>query len=58
MLIDDPTVSEIDNIYKNNLVGIETQTNMFALACANMIIRGDGKTNLLQDNCFDIKKMN
>ncbi|MFA5000077.1 MAG: N-6 DNA methylase [Patescibacteria group bacterium] len=56
MLSDDPTVSEIDNIYKNNLVGIETQTNMFALACANMIIRGDGKTNLLQDNCFDIKK--
>ncbi|MFH1048130.1 MAG: N-6 DNA methylase [Patescibacteria group bacterium] len=56
MLSGDPTVSEIDNIYKNNLVGIETQTNMFALACANMIIRGDGKTNLLQDNCFDIKK--
>jgi len=56
MLNDDPTVSEIDNIYKNNLVGIETQTNMFALACANMIIRGDGKTNLLQENCFDIKK--
>lgn len=56
MLSDDPTVSEIDNIYKNNLVGIETQTNMFALACANMIIRGDGKTNLLQDNCFDIEK--
>ncbi len=58
MLVDDPTVSEIDNIYKNNLVGIETQTNMFALACANMIIRGDGKTNLLQENCFDIKKEN
>ena len=30
----------------------ETQTNMFALACANMIIRGDGKTNLIQKNCF------
>lgn len=56
MLADDLAVSEIDNIYKNNLVGIETQTNMFALACANMIIRGDGKTNLLQDNCFDVKK--
>lgn len=54
MLSNDPTVTEIDNIYKNNLVGIETQTNMFALACANMIIRGDGKTNLMQENCFDI----
>jgi type I restriction enzyme M protein len=55
MLENDPTVAEIDYIYKNNLVGIETQTNMFALAVANMIIRGDGKTNLTQANCFDIK---
>jgi len=54
MLNDEPTVSEIDNIYKNNLVGVETQENMFALACANMIIRGDGKTNLFSENCFDI----
>lgn len=55
MIDDDPTVAEIDYIYKNSLVGIETQTNMFALAVANMIIRGDGKTNLYQANCFDIK---
>jgi type I restriction enzyme M protein len=54
MLNDEPTVSEINNIYKNNLIGIETQDNMFALACANMILRGDGKTNLLSDNCFAI----
>jgi len=55
MINDEPTVSEIDNIYKNNLVGVETQTNMFALACANMIIRGDGKTNLIQKNCFSME---
>jgi type I restriction enzyme M protein len=54
MLNDEPTVVEIDNIYKNNLVGVETQDNMFALACANMIIRGDGKTNLFSENCFEI----
>ncbi|MDP2684804.1 MAG: N-6 DNA methylase [bacterium] len=54
MLEDDPTVAEIDYIYKNSLVGVETQTNMFALAVANMIIRGDGKTNLTQANSFDI----
>jgi len=53
MLKDDPTVSEIDSIYKNNLVGIETQTNMYALSASNMIIRGDGKANLLQENCFN-----
>jgi len=55
MLENDPTVAEIDYIYKNNLVGVETQTDMFALAVANMIIRGDGKTNLTQENCFKIK---
>jgi len=43
MIEDDPTVAEIEYIYKNSLVGVETQTNMFALAVANMIIRGDGK---------------
>jgi len=55
MVNDDPTVSELDYIYKNSLVGVETQTNMYALAVANMIIRGDGKTNLFQNNCFDLK---
>lgn len=55
MIDDDPTVAEIDYIYKNSLVWVETQTNMFALAVANMIIRGDWKTNLFQTNCFDIK---
>lgn len=55
MIEDDPTVAEIDYIYKNSLVWIETQTNMFALAIANMIIRWDWKTNMLQSNAFDIK---
>ncbi len=55
MIDDDPTVAEIDYIYKNSLVWVETQTNMFALAVANMIIRWDWKTNLFQTNCFDIK---
>lgn len=55
MLKDDPTVPEITNIYKKNLVWIETQSNMFALACANMIIRWDWKTNLMKDNCFDVE---
>lgn len=32
MIENDPTVAEIDYIYKNSLVWVETQTNMFALA--------------------------
>lgn len=42
------------NIKSENLIGIEPQSHMFALACANMILRGDGKANIYQDSCFDI----
>ena len=40
-------------IRRHQLVGVEQQPNMFALAIANMILRGDGKTNLYQGSCFD-----
>lgn len=44
----------IKKIKKFQLVGIENKGEMFALACANMILRNDGKTNLYYDDCFDI----
>lgn len=37
---------EKQNIRKNQLFGIEIQTYMFTIATTNMIIRGDGKSNL------------
>lgn len=40
-------------IKKNCLIGVEQQPNMYALAASNMILRGDGKANLYQGNCFD-----
>lgn len=40
-------------IRKSQLVGIEQQPNMYALAASNMILRGDGKANLYQSSCFD-----
>lgn len=43
----------IEKIKKNNLIGVEQQPNMYALACANMILRGDGKSNLYMGSCFD-----
>lgn len=43
----------IDNIKQNNLMGIELQPYMFALAAGNMILRGDGKSNLFYGSCFD-----
>lgn len=40
-------------IRKNQLHGIELQTYMFTIATTNMILRGDGKSNLINANFFD-----
>lgn len=48
-------VSETERlkILENSLIGVEQEPSMFALAVSNMILRGDGKTNLYQGSCFD-----
>lgn len=43
------------NIKKKQLHGIELQSNMFAVAAANMILRRDGNSNL---ECCDFLKQN
>jgi type I restriction enzyme M protein len=47
------TDAEKERIKKYGLIGIENQPNMYALAASNMLLRGDGKANLYQGNCFD-----
>jgi type I restriction-modification system DNA methylase subunit len=47
----------IKKIKEENLIGIEPNSNMFALACANMILRGDGKANIYHDNCFSLTEI-
>ncbi len=42
------------SVYEKQLIGIESQSNMFSLACSNMMIRGDGKANIYYGNCFDL----
>lgn len=44
---------ERKQVLENSLLGIEQEPQMFALAVSNMILRGDGKTNLYQGSCFD-----
>ena len=44
---------KIKNIKKNQLVGVEYQAHIFALACSNMFIHQDGKSNILNGSCFD-----
>lgn len=43
----------IKEIKKNHLIGVEYQAHIFALAVSNMYIHQDGKTNIINGNCFD-----
>lgn len=47
------TDAERLNIRKNQLHGIELQPYMFTIATTNMILRGDGKSNLINADFFD-----
>jgi len=55
LMIEDAKGDEevIKNIKKNQLVGVEYQSHIFALACSNMFIHQDGKSNILNGSCFD-----
>lgn len=46
--------SEKEKQIKNKqLIGVEFQSKIFALACSNMYIHKDGKTNIIKGSCFD-----
>ena len=41
------------NIRESQLLGIEIRPDMFTFACSNMMLRGDGKSNLDRADCFN-----
>lgn len=45
--------TKIDSIKKSHLIGIEYQDDIYALGISNMIIHGDGKTNVYLGDCFE-----
>jgi predicted RNA methylase len=45
-------VKEMERIRKQSLYGVERDDDIFTLAIANMIVRGDGKSNIYYDDCF------
>lgn len=45
---------KINEIKKRQLIGIEYQDDIYALSVSNMVIHGDGKTNINRGDCFDI----
>ena len=46
-------IDKIAEIKSNQLVGVEYQAHIFALAVSNMYIHQDGKTNIINGSCFD-----
>lgn len=45
---------KIINIKQNQIFGIEKDPNVAGLAIANMLLHKDGKSNIIQDDCFDV----
>ena len=52
--LDEKTQNSIKN---KQLIGVEFQDDIYALAVSNMVIHGDGKTNILPGSCFDLCKV-
>lgn len=47
---------KIKEIHSKQLIGIEDNPKMFCLACSNMMLRGDGKSNIFQQDCFQMEE--
>ncbi|MGU9545693.1 HsdM family class I SAM-dependent methyltransferase [Bacillus cereus] len=48
--------AKIEEIKKNQLLGVELNAKMFTLASTNMILRGDGSSNIQKGSSFDRPK--
>lgn len=46
----------IENIKSDNLLGVELNAEMYTLAATNMILRGDGSSNIRKANTFNTPK--
>lgn len=55
MLEQASTENERKNICQKQLHGIEQQPYMFTIATTNMILRGDGKSNLINDDFLSLE---
>ena len=54
-LDDCSTKEEQEIVKKNNIYGIEYDENVYGLATTNMLIHGDGNSNIKQGSCFDFR---
>lgn len=47
-----PNKQELSALVRNHLLGFESEPITAALCVANMILRGDGTTGIIKDDCF------
>lgn len=45
--------TKLEQIKKQQLLGVELNAEMYTLAATNMILRGDGSSNIQKGNTFD-----
>jgi type I restriction enzyme M protein len=45
-------LEQIRAIKTNHLIGSEVRADMFTYACSNMMMRGDGKSQIYNEDCF------
>lgn len=45
-----PTYEKLENIKEKQIIGVEIDEDMYSLAFSNMILHGDGKSNLYKGN--------
>ena len=46
-----------NDIKANQLIGVELRPSMFTYACSNMMMRGDGKSNIYCGDCFALEEL-
>jgi len=52
--VKDSQPNNLEHFKKHKIFGIEQQANVATLAIVNMIFRGDGKNNIINENCFAV----
>lgn len=51
------TAEEQDIVKKQQIYGIEFDENVYGLATTNMLIHGDGNSNIINGSCFDFSDL-
>jgi type I restriction enzyme M protein len=58
MIKNSESADEVEKIKKDRIHGVEIREDMFSIATTNMILRGDGKSNLIKDDFLSITTEN